>query len=71
MPFKIVKNKKTTMKTIFTLVPLYIAMTACVYNEEIANAINPYTEKHETTLSYSMTTSVNGSGTTDRTLLGN
>lgn len=65
MPFKIVKNKKTTMKTIFTLVPLCIAMTACVYNEDIANAINPYTEKHETTLSYSMTTSVNGTETPD------
>lgn len=57
--------KKTTMKTIFTLVILCIAMTACVYNEDIANTINPYTEKHETTLSYSMTTSVNGTETPD------
>lgn len=53
------------MKTIIYLVPFCIAMTACVYNEDIANAITPYTEKHETTLSYSMTTTINGRETPD------
>ena len=53
------------MKTIFTIMPLCIAMTACVYTEELADVTNPYTKEQETTLSYSMTTSVNDNETTD------
>lgn len=53
------------MKTIFTLVPFCMAMTACVYNEDIANAVNPDNEKQETTISYSMVTLINGAETPD------
>lgn len=53
------------MKTIFALLSLSIAMTACVYNEELANANNPDTEKQETTISYSIDTAINGSKAPD------
>lgn len=40
-------------------------MTACVYNEELANANNPDTEKQEITISYSIDTAINGSKAPD------
>lgn len=65
MLVKIVTNRKTTMKTFFTLMPFCIAMTACVYDEDLADATNLYTEKQETTLAYSMTTAIKGTETPD------
>ena len=44
------------MKAILSLLSLSIAMTACVYNEELADVTKQYTAKQETTLTYSMPT---------------
>ena len=50
------------MKTTLPLLSLGIAMTACVYNEELADVNDLYTAKQNTTLSYSMPTIIKGEG---------
>ena len=50
------------MKATLTLLSLSVAMTACVYNEELADVNDLYTAKQETTLSYSMPTIIKGEG---------
>ena len=49
------------MKAILSLLSLSIAMTACVYNEELADVADLYTAKQETVLPYSMVTSMKDS----------
>ena len=49
------------MKAILSLLSLSIAMTACVYNEELADIADLYTAKQETVLPYSMVTSMKDS----------
>ena len=49
------------MKAILSLLSLSIAMTACVYNEELTDATDLYTTKQETVLPYSMVTSMKDS----------
>ena len=46
------------MKTSLNLLTFSIAMTACVYNEELAEVNDHYTAQQETTASYSMPTLV-------------
>jgi hypothetical protein len=53
------------MKTTLLFLSLCIAMTACVYNEELANVTDLYIEKQETALPYSMQSILKG-GETDR-----
>ena len=48
------------MKATLLLLSLGIAMTACVYNEELANVTDLYTAKQETVLSYSMPSLMKG-----------
>lgn len=48
------------MKATLTLLFLSIAMTACVYDEELADVTDLYTAKQETTLPYSMPTTIKG-----------
>ena len=48
------------MKATLPLLSLGIAMTACVYNEELANVTDLYTAKQETVLSYSMPSLMKG-----------
>ena len=50
------------MKATLPLLSLSIAMTACVYNEELADVNDLYTAKQETALSYSMPTIMRGEG---------
>lgn len=52
-----------TMKATFTLLFLSIVMTACVYNEELADVTDLYTAKQESTLPYSMPTTVKSAET--------
>ena len=49
------------MKTTLPLLSLCLAMTACVYNEELADVADLYTAKQETVLPYSMVTSMKDS----------
>ena len=49
------------MKAILPLLSLCLAMTACVYNEELADVTYLYTAKQETVLPYSMATSMKDS----------
>ena len=42
------------MKTNFTFLSLYLTMTACVYNEELADVADLYPTKQITSLAYSM-----------------
>ena len=49
------------MKATLPLLFLSIAMTACVYNEELDDVTNLYTAKQESTLPYSMDTAIKGS----------
>ena len=53
------------MKAIFTILSFSIAMTACVYNEELANINDPNTAKQENSFFYSMDTTINGTKTPD------
>ena len=53
------------MKTTLPFLSLCIAMTACVYNEELANVTDLYIEKQEIALPYSMQSILKG-GETDR-----
>ena len=48
------------MKATLPLLSLGIAMTACVYNEELADVTDLYTAKQETVLSYSMPSLMKG-----------
>ena len=48
------------MKTTLPLLSLGIAMTACVYNEELADVTELYTAKQETALPYSMPIIIKG-----------
>ena len=48
------------MKATLTLLSLCTAMTACVYNEELADVTELYTAKQETTLPYSMPIIIKG-----------
>ena len=50
------------MKATLPLLSLGIAMTACVYNEELADVNVLYTTKQETVLSYSMPTIMRSKG---------
>ena len=50
------------MKATLTLLFLSVAMTACVYNEELADVNDLYTAKQNTALSYSMPTIMKGEG---------
>ena len=50
------------MKATLPLLSLSIAMTACVYNEELADVNVLYTTKQETVLSYSMPTIMRSKG---------
>ena len=50
------------MKAILPLLSFCIAMTACVYNEELADVNDRYTAKQETVLSYSMPTIMRSKG---------
>ena len=49
------------MKATLPLLSLCLAMTACVYNEELADVNDRYTAKQETTLPYSMTATMKDS----------
>ena len=49
------------MKAILSLLSLSIAMTACVFNGELADVADLYTAKQETVLPYSMVTSMKDS----------
>ena len=51
------------MKATLTLLFLSIAMTACVYNEELADVSDLYTTQQENTLPYSMPTIIKGTET--------
>ena len=53
------------MKATLPLLSFCIAMTACVHNEELANATDLYIEKQEIALPYSMQSILKG-GETDR-----
>ena len=50
------------MKATLPLLSLGIAMTACVYNEELTDVNDLYTTKQETALSYSMPTIMRSEG---------
>ena len=49
------------MKATLPLLSLCLAMTACVYNEELTDVNDRYTAKQETTLPYSMTATMKDS----------
>ena len=49
------------MKATLHLLSLCLAMTACVYNEELTDVNDRYTAKQETTLPYSMTATMKDS----------
>jgi hypothetical protein len=59
----VMNTKLSTMKALFTLLFFSFTMGSCVYDEELANATSPYTDKQETPLSYSMETSIPSSET--------
>lgn len=48
------------MKATLPLLSLCLAMTACVYNEDLTDVTNLYTSKQETVLSYSMPSLLKG-----------
>ena len=53
------------MKATLPLLSLCLAMTACVYNEELTDVNDRYTAKQETTLPYSMTATMKDSKASD------
>lgn len=53
------------MKATFIFLSLGFAMTACVYNEELANVTDLYSTEQETILSYSISTPIKGTETSN------